>query len=298
MKKTRAPSQPRTEAPKTSRVRRKSPLNEGSEPQGQYQPILPPSRSSGVTVPSVDPSHSGNGVVQSIEPANSQNSEIDNLTSGLKKIKLNLTTKAQREAKDPSKPKVVATKPPKKTTSTKPKPQAAEQAGSTCHPPVSAQPAASYVSPYSDAEPKSLCDSVPHSPSITQPTLPAHLPNHIQVASQVTLPFSSPAGPTFTQPAPQKPPAAADVFIPYQPEGPPAATMVHQEAVRWLPPNTSTPTPMKRNELPIFTATSAIPFGIRSSDNLPLSSGESRPVEAKKLDDSIWEVPETPQKKL
>jgi histone deacetylase HOS3 len=120
----------------------------------------------------------------------------------------------------------------------------------------------------------------------------------IQEATRMPLPSSSPVAATFTQPA-----EGSDVFIPYQPEGPRPNTMLQQEAIRWLPPNTSTPTPMKRGDLPVFTATSAIPFGLPPNPDTnvptaPKANETSKPAEdSKKYDDSIWEVPETPQKK-
>jgi histone deacetylase HOS3 len=47
---------------------------------------------------------------------------------------------------------------------------------------------------------------------------------------------------------------------------------------------------MKRGELPVFTSTGAIPFG------LPRVNGEVKKEENKGKDVDIWEVPETPKK--
>lgn len=290
VKKTRAPAKPRAEPSKTSQIRRKSPLNESS-PQSQesYPPILPPSRSSSIVLPSM-------------ETSNSQNSDVDNLTSGIKKIKLSLTTKAQREAKEQAKAKVKAdtTKLPLKGSSSKPtnplsneKPSKSDLGGpsNSLQEPSTAIPAKS----------KPLENDLP-APLTPQTSIPGHIPAQIEEAARVPLPSSSPAVPTFVRHALPEP-VGSDVFIPYQPEGPPPNGMVQQEPIRWLPPNTSTPTPMKRGDLPVFTATSAIPFGLPSNQdtnvsNIPKGNQNPKPPEnLKKHDDSIWDVPETPQKK-
>jgi histone deacetylase HOS3 len=65
--------------------------------------------------------------------------------------------------------------------------------------------------------------------------------------------------------------------------------MIQQEPLKWLPPNTSTPSPMKRGDLPVFTSTSTIPFGL-SKVNGEVKKDEN------KGDVDIWEVPETPKK--
>lgn len=282
VRKTRAPSQPRAEPAKTSRVRRKSPLNEtGEQPQEQFPAILPPSRASSVVLPSIESSN--------------QNSDIDNLTSGMKKIKLNLTTKAQREAKEQAKSATkAAAKAATKATSSKPtKPQPIQQPSNSNGAPSSSVQEPPQASIPAVTEQKSLSENFIAAPATPKQSLPAHRPAQIQEAMQVPLPASSPVVPAFVQPAPQQPSGGSDVFIPYQPEGPPPNTLTQQEPIRWLPPNTATPSPMKRADLPVFTATSAIPFSANPNVNTV-----PKPAEAfRKEDDSIWEVPETPEKR-
>jgi histone deacetylase HOS3 len=144
--------------------------------------------------------------------------------------------------------------------------------------------------------------TAPSTPQQLPPQGP-HIPTHLQQASQVPLPASSPIQPTQPpQSAPSSgPEASSDVFIPYQPEGPPPTQVRQQESIRWLPPNTSTPSPMKRGDLPVFTANSAIPFGVNpnllAKMNGPTEEAqESAPENWKPFDKSIWEVPETPKK--
>jgi histone deacetylase HOS3 len=80
MKKTRAPAQSRAE-PAKPRVRRKSPLNDtGVARTGNDGSLDPPSRSGSVSLPPHP-------------PGSTQNADIDNLTSGMKKISISLVTK-------------------------------------------------------------------------------------------------------------------------------------------------------------------------------------------------------------
>jgi histone deacetylase HOS3 len=291
VKKTRAPAQPRAEAPKTSRIRKKSPLNEaGTAPSANTSTAVPQLASSDVVLPST-------------ETTCFQTSDIDNLTSGMKKIKLNLTTKAQREAKEQAKQ---AAKPPTEPVAikpAKPRPAGKPMTETRIVPPVA--PAAATMSngyaPDPQPQPSEILPPIPTTP---QPSLPSHLPTHLQQAAEVPLPPSSPAtaqsypqlkqGSPISRPAPQpvpRPAPSSDVFIPYQPEGPQPESMIQQEPLKWLLPNTTTtPSPMKRGELPVFTSTDAIPFGF------PRVNGEVEKEESKGKDVDIWEVPETPKK--
>jgi len=297
VKKTRAPAQPRAEA-KTSRVRKKSPLNDGGAvASGSTSTAVPQLASNDVILPSTETSAS-----------NSQTSDIDSLTAGMKKIKLNLTTKAQREAKEQAKQ---AVKPASKPVAIKPKPRPAE---TRILPPVAQTqstngPSAAVSQQVSEMLPPAL---IPASVPILQPSemlppmpvTPQHyLPAHIQQAAEVPLPASSPPapfyypeleqGPLIPKPAPQpasQTAAKSELFVHYQPEGPQPESVIQQEPLKWLPPNTSTPAAMKRADLPVFTSTGAIPFG------LPRANAEVKKEESKEKDTDIWEVPETPKK--
>jgi histone deacetylase HOS3 len=285
VKKTRAPAQARNDPAKTSRVRRKSPLSGPG-------PSVPTNEGT------VDVS-SSSAALPTNAPSSSQTSDIDSLTSGMKKIRINLTTKSQREAKVQGK---AGTPPTTSTAAIKPASIRPTQPPQTQVPPSnsSAMPTAPFNqgTDTKEAEPKSLAENFPPTPS-TPP--PAYVPSHIHNAAQIPLPVSSPAEAPFPQPtrAQPSPASSSDVFIPYQPEGPTQNTTVQHEPLRWLPPNTSTPSPMKRGDPPMFTATSAIPFGpnpnasqVSKPQENP-KNGENRPPR----DDSIWEVPETPEKK-
>jgi len=317
VKKARAPARPRPET-KTSQVRRKSPLNDGGA--STDVPKDPPSRSNSVALPTTETSTSA-----------SQASDMDSLTSGMKKVKISLTTKAQREAKAAA--KTAAAKP----TATKAARPAPARKESAILPPARQPTPASETNGISKQQPQQPQDILPTMPSTPQPAIPTHLcPNDIP------LPASSPPAPTFhtnlppaqrqsqpqqqlklTAPPPQ-PATTPDVFIPYQPEGPTPPTFISnaQEPLRWLEPNTNTPSPMKglgagagvkKGDLPVWTATSAIPFGVPGvAQAKPIvkgsevlrgdgdGSGDIKMNEAseegkeKEKEVDIWEVPETP----
>jgi histone deacetylase HOS3 len=313
VKKTRAPPQPRKDAPKPTRVRRKSPLNDSAgEASAGDGTNDQQSRSSSVVLPS-------------IETATAQPSDMDNLTSGMKKIKLNLTTKAQREAKDQGKTAMKAStkSAAPKTTKRRPILPAAAQnipappptvpstsSGNASQPPVDPAPKQGMPAP-PQAEPlasngqvaQTPIEPVRPRPSTPQQSLRHVFPAQVQQATNVPLPNSSPLTSPPKTPAQSGPVAAGpEVFIPYQPEGPTPNPVPQQEPIRWLPPNTTaTPTPMKRGDLPVFTSTSAIPFGVNPKFGVPGGPKKEETIKKEDVkegkDDSIWEVPETPPRK-
>lgn len=274
VKKTRAPTQPRPEGPKSSRVRRKSPLNTDA---------AAPDRHNGTAEPN---SRNGSAPVRKIEATSS---DMDELTSGLKKIKLSLTTKAQREAKEQAKLSNGAAPQPAPR-----KPTAPRQDGNPLTQPLSKHEVSTSATSNNDLH---VPDQLPsHSPATLQPLQPNAQPSFLaptQPTAQQTLnplTYPTPTLPSHSaQSLPTTIPNTPDIFIPYQPEGPQPDTMVQQEPLQWLPPNTSTPSPLKRVDLPVFTATGAIPFGVN-----PALSGQKKRTGERSED--IWEVPETPSK--
>ncbi|PQE26210.1 histone deacetylase HOS3 protein [Rutstroemia sp. NJR-2017a BBW] len=277
VKKTRAPAQPRNDAAKPSRARKKGLNNTPNEPP-----------------------HGGTAATDSIPPttvASNATSDMDSLTSGMKKIKINLITKAQREAKEQEKLQALA------------KQHEAEVPGNRSN-------ENEIVASYTEAVPM----AVPTNASVTtpvrnispispthQPPLPAHLPVHMQEAEQIPLPASSPVGPSTENfesgnHSDQSSEYNADKFVPFQPQGPPPSMIAQNEPLRWLPPNTGNISPMKRSDLPVFTSTSTIPFGIspnptqnRDAPHPSTSQNPHSPVPSQ-LAPSIWDVPVTPQK--
>lgn len=236
---------------------------------------------------------------------------LDNITSGLGKIKLTLLTKAQREARDQAKEDSKLAKAPRKpvvpkaarSSSAKPKPKLDQN--DISH---KAQPTT--VIKQEEQLPSIIDDSqLPPFPVL--PTQESMRPFAALDAPLPPLPPSSPSRDTLT---PRKYDSSEaqgsvsgndSVFIPYQPEGPALEPTQQQDNLTWLPPNTDTPVAiktMKRYELPVFTSTSPIRFGVPSEQgtNGGGSNGArndgSLKQNAEKQDESIWEVPETPEK--
>ncbi|RDL39971.1 Arginase [Venustampulla echinocandica] len=296
VKKTRAPAQPRAAPAKSSRVRRKSPLGDAAtEAPALDGSIESQSRANKAILPSTKPS--------------AQTSDVDSLTSGMKKIKISLTTETQREAKLQAK---LSPKIGKSTPTEAVRPRSARRPsrdGSTPAPPPS-EPSYNPEQPlYSN--PVVMGDYLPPSPSTPQPALLATLPPYLQQPTEVPLPASSPPNPSDhlpttshmnsspDQPMPDSSRTLDPVFISYQPEGPPPDAVPRQQPIHWLPPNTSTPSPMKRANLPVFTSTSVIPFAPNPNVGTQPSAQEPKndEVPAKEArDENIWDVPETPRK--
>ncbi|KAL3426013.1 histone deacetylase HOS3 [Phlyctema vagabunda] len=275
VKKTRAPAQTRNEVPKPSRVRRKSPLGDAKGA------IEPPTRSSNPTIPAATQSSSAD-------------TDMDSLTAGMKKIKINLTTKAQREAKEAANVAVKNSSLPKYAPIRPQKPSAINAKIKIPSRPgnekLDAQKSSSTDQPMPDIFP----------PNPSTPEIKLHpMLSEVEEAVEVPLPASSPPRPVdTTDMLPPKSVPQTNGFISYKPDGPPASSIVQTEQLQWLPPNTATPTvtpgptPVKR-DLPVFTATSAIPFGIppQVSSETPQAG---QPQDATEPDDSMREVPETP----
>jgi histone deacetylase HOS3 len=124
------------------------------------------------------------------------------------------------------------------------------------------------------------------------------------VSQLASPPLSSPSIPSVSV----HPSADADdVFIPYEPEGPAPKPIAQNEPLKWLPPNmptpatqtpAATPSPVKKNKLFQYTSSSGIPFAPRSRPQAQgAAAAETVEPEVKQeadLPHSIEEIPETP----
>lgn len=231
----------------------------------------------------------------------------------MRKVKISLVTKEQREAREQGKvaAKPTTGRPAKTTTARAPKAKLASK---------STPPLAKSTPEQVQDTPRQLPDSsqvplehqnVPLPETINTVTN-GHSPQDIaqpvsQVAKQtVSGPISSPTMFTPSAVQQQSPPTVGtpDVFIPYQPEGPAAQTRVPQNDLQWLPPNTATPAASKFGNLPVFTSTGAIPFGVKKeAEANDVSMGGVSTIETQSLlvkeeqtrKHDIWDVPDTPR---
>ncbi|POR34493.1 Histone deacetylase HOS3 [Tolypocladium paradoxum] len=236
---------------------------------------------------------------------------MDNITAGMKKIKINLITKTQKEARERARLEA------KKATS---------QAGgsrlsgaSVMQEPLTTATAETPELPaFSTTAAESPVQVV--TPALSSPPQPASSSSGERTPVEETspstmatpdprqfaLPESSPAVPhVAVQPASD----GGEFFIPYQPEGPTPVPVSQQEPLQWLPPNVptpsantpvATPSPMKKQNK-LFHYTSGIPFAPRPQGNAPKPELDASASTAQvKTDDqkpsSVWDIPETPQK--
>lgn len=237
---------------------------------------------------------------------------MESITTGMKKIKINLITQSQREARErarleaekaalqagssqqgaaPSGQQPLAG--PIGTPGILPAVVGAAELGSAepvawAPPPPASSPPASSSGLQTPAE--EACPSVAVTPDPRQSVLPESSPDVPQVAVQPVVDGGS-------------------CFIPYQPEGPVPVAVAQQGPLKWLPQNVSTPaantlaatpSPAKRQDK-LFHYTSGIPFAPRPGSDSPQPPGvpESTAPEHKTENHeaaSVWDVPETPQK--
>lgn len=269
VKKTRAPAKPRTDSskPGPGRPRKKSP-------------------------PETDPDSNTNdttGAVPNVENSN-QYSDVDSLTSGMKKIKISLLTKAQKEAKEEEKhrAKVEQSQATSSNMSHETRPTTADS-----------------ETTYDQSAISTPMKSSSPGPATPQLFFPPNDPAPLEGPEQVSLPISSPITPTIEQfeagdVSDHSPENSAGKFVPFQPHGPLPTTIAQQEPLRWLPPNTNTPAAIKKYDLPIFTSTSAIPFapnpdvGNQNEPSNSYAKQDSSPSESTHLASSPWDIPAAP----
>ncbi|KAJ6444878.1 histone deacetylase HosB [Purpureocillium lavendulum] len=241
-------------------------------------------------------------------PGPSDGSAMDNITTGMKKIKINLITQAQKEARErarveaekasresievgESKPKVEESSTTPSVESLPPLPTSS-QAGSSPTEPAVLVPSLAPEPPSSSTGPQTPVEEA--YPSVLATPEPR----------QVPLPESSPAVPDVTS---QSATDTSDFFISYQPEGPApvAVSQQEQQSLTWLPPTVgtpaagtpaATPSPQKKQN-GLFHYTSGIPFAPRPATGTPKPEvGTYRGKSEASKHPTVWDFPETPQK--
>ncbi|KAK5991143.1 Histone deacetylase HOS3 [Cladobotryum mycophilum] len=194
------------------------------------------------------PTSSGGLASTRSEPARD---DMSNLTNGMKKIKINLITKSQKEAREKARletEKVVATQP-------------------LVSSPTPETPGAPFQTPSPGNVPALTTTS---ESGLSTPVLEHYASTAVSPELKQATPFgSSPA--VTVRPNDE----TNDFFVPYQPEGPAPVAIAQQEPLKWLPPAVSSPpvksptsktpsptkSPVKSN---IFKYTSGIPFAPQS----------------------------------
>lgn len=236
--------------------------------------------------------------------AKTEGDDLDNITSGIKKI--TLLTKQQKEARARENKRPISGK------------KAASSAGSRS----SSLP----VTPGEEhthelvLPPKSS-----DQPAVKNPAVPQEAPQQeppitpiIDVVEEDAVKVETSTGPPLPEQS-----GPSDLFVQYQPEGPAPETLTPQGPLSWLPINTTatpspnkqvaaavtpspvrqeepaimSPSPMKRGELPVFTPTSQLRFAPREGELslAPSTLPGAKPEAAQTVDGAKLEISETPE---
>ncbi|KAF5009496.1 hypothetical protein FDECE_4285 [Fusarium decemcellulare] len=278
-------------------------------PRGSKKTTAPASRPATAMSKAKSPARPASNATQ----PTTTNDGIDGITTGMKKIRINLITQSQKEARERAKLQTQRATSASTSATSKPSEskKPAEASASTRRAPETKISAPSVVP--TESENISPTQVTPHDPHI--PTPPATIPSSgMTTPSQdqnlfeatapkpqlVSPPFSSPPIPSV---AIHSGGDSEDVFIPYQPEGPPPVPVAQQEEpLKWLPPNVptpsaqtpaATPSPIKKTNL--FQYSSGIPFAPRSEGSTDQKPTEGTVKPESNAPASVEKIPEPPQ---
>lgn len=226
---------------------------------------------------------------------NEAKADMDNLVRGVKKIRINLITQSQKEAKMRTKDVATDSAAGERGADHA---SAIVESGKTWSPVGMSSIPTVLVGP--SALPASCASEPLQAPAPPTPSLSGRMPTAVEALYTSSSGTSSPtpAPSLLAGSSPNVPHVAihaasdtSDMFIPYQPEGSEAVTLVPQEPLKWLPPNvpapsastpTGTPTPAaKPSGLFKYQHNSGIPFAPRADKPAHNTSGtagnESQP---------------------
>ncbi|KAI9678208.1 MAG: hypothetical protein M1817_006153 [Caeruleum heppii] len=304
VKKTRVPTQTR---PPATKVR-------GSK----KQPPIPPAPSTSATIQTDGTASASRGRNGARSPRRAatkvKNADVEGLTSGLKKIKLNVPPKEEHDARE--RKRLLETK-------------NCMDAGKVIVPNESSGSVAANSQPSERVPEADGPANTPPPPTVSASTIRAASQAEDDIAAGVrnSTDAAGPSAQVTASVGGSDDGTTPATFIPYTAEGSGVQETVPHGPLVWLPPNTSTPSPgKKKTDLPVFTAHSAIPFGSAAggelapdrqeskkmveteeasntnanNTGLKLRDGdpekEGRPEKVNGVHD-IWDVPETPQKR-
>lgn len=223
--------------------------------------------------------------------------DMDKITKGIKKIKINLITQSQKEAREKARLE-------------------AEQAQAAAAAAVARSPRTSSASsnrsvesgglktPNSTSDRRSTISAT--SPDSTMPALTSEsglsTPNMEHFTPRTVSPEARQAIPNMSSPrSSQAAEEQSDFFVPYQPGGPPPVPIASQEPLKWLPPTLPAGAPaaapsLKKKNSTLFQygGSGSIPFAPRLASR-PTTS--SQPKVQRKPSGPIRGVPRSPLKK-
>lgn len=271
VKKTRVrATAPKETTPKTPRTARRtttpsSKAKTAVKPRQKSVPLSPPPPASEPPVP-----------------------PVDKITTGMKKIKINLITQSQKDAHAAAAKQEAAPAPPSAAPS-------ASDAGLT----------PSYASTVETSPSQTAQSDAGFLSRSTASGLSTPLDDRSVIDSPSPLDrkgVSAPASEAPITPASGGPVGDSSdpaYFINYQPEGPTPVAVTRDDPLKWLPPNVPTPsantpqpTPSPVKKKPgvsqLFQYTSGIPFAPKEAEEVK--------AEGKEKPNPMWQVPETPRR--
>jgi histone deacetylase HOS3 len=202
---------------------------------------------------------------------------LDKLAGDMKKIKITVVSKAQREAREKERLER------ERQAQAKLVVQPSSSTAATV--PVDVEPANSVVqTPTIAVSPPLLSTENGVSGGHTE-FEPATVP-----PQQAAFPESTPVPQTLPTTSLS---SANDVLTSFQSGFARVPTVMQQQPIQPQASSTSTPTVMNQINLPVFTSTSAIPFAPRPSSHentVPDTAQQESPI-----NDMMWEIPETPR---
>ncbi|TGJ80191.1 hypothetical protein E0Z10_g8580 [Xylaria hypoxylon] len=249
-------------------------------------------------------------------PATATSADLDQITNGMKKIKINVLTKEQKAARLKAKAEMST---------------ANDILTSEGENSLNQQPSSPPTLTEARFNPTASDIGI-----IQQPTLPIGIQEHdratptkskVETTVPTTPTIISPTEPSLSSTpfkssplvqSPPKPTQDMDLFVPYQPDGPPPNALPIQRPVQILEPNTGTPArpnPIQHPRLhtysvPVsparrgghgFSATSSIPFSPGPVLNTQSMFKDDVPVlprpttKTENIDSDEWEMPEIPE---
>ncbi|GAB1316599.1 histone deacetylase [Madurella fahalii] len=211
--------------------------------------------------------------------------DVDKLTGEMKKIKITVITKAQREARE--RERLAKEKLTNDETISVRSPAVSEPAPAVEQlpfPSLSPSPEQYHTPPPPQAQSPPHINENPSTPLVGASDLASPAPP--TDPRSIPLPASSPPPPGSSSSPTGDSAGQIDVFIPYQPDGPipEAVALPKQQPLQWMPPNiagTPVVSPVKKGDLPVFTSTGVIPFAAAAAATItPVVKGDKEAEES------------------
>ncbi|KAI4602527.1 hypothetical protein KJ359_009775 [Pestalotiopsis sp. 9143b] len=205
--------------------------------------------------------------------------DIHNITSGMKKIKINVVTKEMKQAREKAaKERESATATP--VHEDPPAPVAEPDVATAQHSLPQMDDAPMKSPPEENQVPSSDSRDMDSTPTVEDPQHLLATPQKENNPTEVVFDMPETSSTDVPVTPAREPPSVevshdSPLFIPYQPEGPEPQAVPQTAPTKWMTPNTvDTPAPFRGHN---FTATSAIPFSPAkpSRADTPMSKNKS-----------------------